>query len=241
MSNHHKTTKTFILTNEITGKEIRFPREKCGLHTAPIEQGERLLIEPQDSFSEGAPSKGAVALLSTVEENKQLYTKRQIAAAEKAKELYQVINYPSMRDFKNMIQLNQIKNCPITIEDVKLYEKIFGPDIYALKGKTVRHKPKVVINDYIEIPRALIQAHQGIILFADNMFIDGVMLLVSLSKHIKLGTSTYLPDKNKNTLLWTLEDIVLHYNKAGFYIKELHADPEFNCVKPDIEKKRNHL
>jgi hypothetical protein len=79
--------------------------------------------------------------------------------------LYQVIGYPSLRDFKHVIQTKQIKNCPVTIEDINISEKIFGPDVYATKGKTTREEPLVVVNDYVEIPRDLIEAHQHVILY----------------------------------------------------------------------------
>ena len=66
-------------------------------------------------------------MVNTVAENMKLYTKRQVARAEEARKLYQVIGYPSLRDFKHVIQTNQIKNCPVTIEDINICEKIFGP------------------------------------------------------------------------------------------------------------------
>jgi hypothetical protein len=37
--------------------------------------------------------------------------------------------------------MNLINNCPITIEDIKIAEDIYGPDIAVLKRKTVRKKP----------------------------------------------------------------------------------------------------
>ena len=178
----------FTLTNLQTGQETFFHMNEVGLHVTPL--------NPQ-----------AVSMLTTVEANKALYTKRQIAGAEKARALYQVIGYPSLRDFLHLLQTNQIKNCPVTVEDVKICQKIYGPDVYALKGKTVRHKPRVVINDYLDIPRELISAHQGIILFADVMFIDGVPTMVTLSKNVRLITITYIPLRDKDTLLWALDDV----------------------------------
>ena len=45
--------------------------------------------------------------------------------------------------------MNAIKNCPITLQDIKIAEQIFGKNINTLKGKTVRNKPIPVIQDYI--------------------------------------------------------------------------------------------
>ena len=158
----------FTMKNLINGNVNVFKKDETGLFTTPMEKD--------------------INMMNTVEENKKLYTKRQVDRAEVARKLYQVIGYPSLRDYKHIIQTNQIKNCPVTIEDINISEKIFGPDVYAIKGKSVRKKPKVVVNDYIEIPRGLIKAHQGIILCADIMFINEVAFLVTMSKHIRFIT-----------------------------------------------------
>ena len=44
--------------------------------------------------------------------------------------------------------MNAITNIPITFDDVKIAEKIYGLDIGALKGKTTPTKPVPVVSDY---------------------------------------------------------------------------------------------
>ena len=199
---NYDRNRGFIMTNNKTGQVTVFKKDQAGLHTAP------LLPEAK------------VSLLNTVEENKSLYTKGQIQRADAARKLYRVIGHPSIRDYKNIIQTNQIKNCPITIEDINICEQIYGPDVATLKGKTVRTKPKPVVRDYVEIPRQLIQAHKGIILFADIMWIDGVPLLITLSKHVKFITIRYIHDRTKETLMEALDATFIKYNQADFVIKE---------------------
>jgi hypothetical protein len=128
--------KGFVMRNKVTGAMTTYTRDEEGLFSASLGP------EPQ-THHEG------VSILTTVESNKQLYTKRQVERAEKARKLYQIIGLPSLRDYKQVIQTNQIKNCPVTIEDIKICEQIFGPDIYAIKDKTTRRTPKVVVNDYV--------------------------------------------------------------------------------------------
>jgi hypothetical protein len=124
--------------------------------------------------------KNQVSLLTTVSENKKLYSKRQMESAEMARKLYQVIGFPCQRDYKHVVQTNQIKNCPVNLEDIKICEKIFGPDIYAMKGKTTRKQPKAVVNDYVEVPKELIDAPKEVVLCLDIMFIDEVPFLVTV-------------------------------------------------------------
>ena len=62
------------------------------------------------------------------------------------------------------IRQNTIKNCPVTVEDIEIGEKIFGPDVSTLKVRTTRKRPKLVVDDFIEIPRELIDNNQELIL-----------------------------------------------------------------------------
>ena len=52
-----------------------------------------------------------------------------------------------------MIMQNIIKNFPVTVEDIEIEYKIFGPDVSTLKWKKTRQSPKVVVDGFIEIPR----------------------------------------------------------------------------------------
>ena len=52
-------------------------------------------------------------------------------------------------NLKMMIRKNIIQNSPVTVEDIEIAEKIFGPDVSTLKVKTTRQRPKVVVNDFI--------------------------------------------------------------------------------------------
>ena len=59
-----------------------------------------------------------------------------------------------------MIRQNIIQNFPVTVEDIEMAEKIFGPDVSTLKVKTTRQRPKVVVDDFIEIPIELVNNNQ---------------------------------------------------------------------------------
>jgi hypothetical protein len=61
-------------------------------------------------------------------------------------------------------------------------------DIYAMKGKTTRSKPMVLVNVYVEVPRELVEAHQQTALCMDLMYIEEVPFLVMVSKYIKYIT-----------------------------------------------------
>ena len=71
-----------------------------------------------------------------------------------------------------MIRRNIIHNFTVTVEDIDIAEKIFGPDVYTLKGITTRHGPKLVVDDSIKITRELVKNIKELIICMDIMIIN---------------------------------------------------------------------
>jgi hypothetical protein len=91
--------KMFVVHRESQGKpNMEFSMHKCGLH----------YYYPRNEKH--------LAFVNTVSENKEGFTKRQIKSAELARTLYKTFSYPSMKYFKWVIQRNQIKDCPVTVQ-----------------------------------------------------------------------------------------------------------------------------
>jgi hypothetical protein len=133
--------------------------------------------------------RGFSSLLETVDENKKFYTKHQFEQAKRARKLLYSLGYPSINDMKAMIQMNTIKNNPVTTEDVDIAEKIFGPDVTTLKGKTTRRAPVPIIEDHIKIPRELITAQYSVTLCLDGMKVNDLSFLTTISKNLMYQTS----------------------------------------------------
>jgi hypothetical protein len=133
-----------------------------------------------------------VQFLETVDENKKFYTKRQFERAKRARELLYSLGYPSINDMKAIIQMNAIKNNPVTTEDVDIAEKIFGPDVATLKGRMTRRAPVPVIEDRIEIPRELITAQYSVTLCLDGMKVNDISFLTTISKNLMYRTARYI-------------------------------------------------
>jgi hypothetical protein len=111
-------------------------------------------------------------LVNTVSGNKEGFMQRQIKGAELARTLYAMLtSYPSSwKDYKWVIQSNQIKDCPVTVQDVDNAFKIWGKNIAALKGKTTRSKPNQVARDFVKVPLALLKLHKEVFLTV-NIFL----------------------------------------------------------------------
>ena len=92
-----------------------------------------------------------------------------------------MLGAPSPKDFKHIAQTNQIANDPVTLEDIKIAESVFGKDIGCLKGKTKLSKPIPVVSDHIEIPKELISKQRDITLCMDTMMVNTLSFLTTVS------------------------------------------------------------
>jgi hypothetical protein len=97
-----------------------------------------------------------------VESNMSLFTKRQIHGANLVHNLKAGLAFPSNADMKWAIQSNLIKDCPLTVKDMGMAIRVWGPSIAMLKGKTVRMTPPVVRQDVIEIPKEIRELHKDV-------------------------------------------------------------------------------
>ncbi len=175
-------------------------------------------------------STGHVTFLNTVQENEALYTKQQVAKAKGVMELYVTVGCPSWRDFEFLIRTNQIKNYPFVQGDVKVAKHIYGDSVTAMKGKMVRKTPPEPRSDLLSIPPELIKAHQGIELCADIFYIEEVPFLLTVSKKLKFMTARVLNSEDQDELGEALDATFRQYNKAGFDIKTLYTDRQFECL-----------
>ena len=120
------------------------------------------------------------SFIVTVEDNMSLFTKRQVASADLARNLQAGLAYPSVPDLKWIVKANMLKDSPVTSQDVDVALKIWGPSVALLKGKTVRCKPPFVMEDVIEVPREIWQLHKRLTLTIDIFFVNGVPYFCNL-------------------------------------------------------------
>jgi hypothetical protein len=208
----------FVVHRESQGKPNReFRIHKCGLH----------YYDPRNEKH--------LAFTNTDSKNKEGFTKRQIKGAELARTLYNTLSYPSMKDFKWVIQSSQIKDCPVTVQDIDVARKICGKNIAALKSKTTRSKSIPVARDYVKVPMDLMKLHKEVLLTTDIFFVDKIPFFLTLSQKIYFTAVNHLTDRTVPLIFKAFKDMYQYYLNRGFHIKTVHADGEFLPLKPLIE------
>jgi hypothetical protein len=169
-----------------------------------------------------------------VHENYNNFSRKQIEGATAARRLMGMIATPSTRDFNALVRLNMLPDCPITPENIKHADSLFGPDLATVRGKTVRRKPTRVVTDYVDIPRTIIDINKNVTLAVDVMFVNSVPFLVSVSRTINLITIEHAPKCSATKLGELIHRIVRVYARAGFTVQMVLMDNEFEKLKDHV-------
>ena len=140
----------FLVTSR-DGKTIRFPVDERGLYVKetvyetngytsedsddeePPDLVPRYPEDESDSDDESEDEAENVEVHATEVEG---FTQREVDQAKKCRKLLHDLLAPSYADLRKVLRMNLLKNCPVSSDDVKLAQKIFGKDVAVLKGKS---------------------------------------------------------------------------------------------------------
>ena len=96
--------------------------------------------------------------------------------AKLARDIQRRIGRPSTQYFIRYVNNKIIVNCPISSQDIKNAEFIWGPDLGSLKGKTVRSTPSSVRIQIYNIPYQIMQQYRDVTLSVDIMKVNNLPL-----------------------------------------------------------------
>ena len=176
-SSHRK----FIVTKP-SGKEFVFHESEGGLHCLDT------------THQQGQQRQGHVFAVNTVKDNKKNFTNNNYLWAIRVRELQVTVGHPSDKDLIKILKTSSLPNCPITPRDELIANKLFGPNVGALKGKTTRRGPPIVDSPVSVDTTSILKYYGKITLCVDLMYVNKVPLLVTLSQNIKFGTMEAVAD-----------------------------------------------
>ena len=223
---------------------VKFARTPEGLYAfRPSDNYKALVAETKNPVTYTQVETGDQYHVTTVQENLTGFTKREADGAKLARKIYRALGCPSIESFKHALRTNLIKNCPVTTQDAINAEKIYGPDVGAIKGKTTRKPPPVARDDHIEIPDE-IKSRDNLTLCMDIMYVWGIPMLTAVDKTIRYRSIEPLEDRTTKALYSSLDEILRVYNKAGHTITSIHCDREFrrmmNPVSDELGVEMNY-
>ena len=193
-------------------------------------------VSKQKNMEPPAPTKneGTNFLVSTVAENRVGYTQRQFENAKRARGFYHKLGCPPMETFKQVIRGNIVGDNPVTIEDANIAERIFGPDVGVLKGRSTRPKPVPVRNDLIDIPPELKIQFGNLSLHFDIMFVNGEGYWSAIASPLRKRFIVHIQNRTKKELYRALDKCLRELNKHGAYVKNVHCDNEFKAIMDEV-------
>jgi hypothetical protein len=176
--------------------------------------------------------------VQTVRGNYEGHTKRDVLQAKESRRAQAMIGDPSKGDFEGMVSGKLIKNCPITTTNITNACNIFGPDLASIQGKTVQWTPAPVVADYVAIPCLLVEQNGIVTMAADVFFVDGMAFLITLSRWIKFIFVEHVPVWTAISLSKHITRVLQVYEHAGFRVRMILMDGEFEKVQdliPHVE------
>ena len=238
LSKEHRITmdtkkENAILVHHPNGHVSKFiPRN--GIYVFEPNENYRKLVKEL----EGVKTSGVQHLVTTVTENKKAFTAKQFERAKMARRIYHMMGAPTIAHLAKLIQTNMIRNNPLTMEDVKLAQAIFGEDVATLKGKSTRKQTPTRRTDYIDIPKEIQAKYGNIELCMDTMEFNKVYFLTFIDTTIRYRKVVGVANKKSNSYYEAIDMTLRLYNSAGFTITKITCDNEYrslvNSIKDDL-------
>jgi hypothetical protein len=170
---------------------------------------------------------------STVSENMQKYSKREVESAGGARELLARMGYPSVDNAIDMIRGSD--NMKVTERDFRVAHDIWGKDVTSMRGKT---KKKATAIADITVRTPVVQKQQ--VLSVDIMFVETVPSLVAVATPLDLvlAVSLKLADMDKaqrtaSAVKEGLDSMVGTMISQGFSVSMIFSDGEGGIVHAD--------
>ena len=162
--------------------------------------------------------------MQTVKQNSELYPPREVIAAKAARRLIETLGFPSSKSTIELI--TSLINNAVSSQDVTRADRIFGPAISALKGKTTQRKAKAVP---INLAEAKIQIEQ--VLEVDIFFVKGIIFLLGVFSPLDLAMVHALKRRTASCIADGLQHFTSLARQRGFNTVLIRSDNEGGIAK----------
>ena len=215
-----------LCVNRFDGSVMKFTEHDSGLYVFDSATHKVLSSERVNAYT----------MVSTVAQQKKMFSRRQIEAADTARELYRKLGRPDEAEFYSILTKNLIRNCPVTPDDARRASHIYGPDVATLKGKMHRMAaaPRAPTFEAIPLPAPISAHHRNVTLCVNFFFVQGIGFLHTISRGMGFRTVSPVGDRSHKTILDEIKTVINLYRSRGLSVCDLHADNEFECIREEI-------
>ena len=208
------------------------------LHTTLAELGLSPELQPQVALDlESETQSDDVSLLGgnveTVISNEKLYTQSEVQAARRVMEWGASMGYISKSNALAMLRGNKVEGADFTALDVERAYDIYGKDLPAVRGKSVRFKRRAI--DKRGRPMGKI-VNADVTMHSDIMFLCGVKFLVAYVTPLMLIMVQWLKTKSIQCVRQAIDSLRGKLTSKGYKVVEVTADGEgaIGAIKEEL-------
>jgi hypothetical protein len=196
----------FIVTDD-QGLKLHFTPTKNGLYALRGHGQDWSFVNTVSAKAMRGPS-SRVSFLNTVSENKDVYTKRELKAASRARTVQNIMMFPSTRQLLDISDRHFLRNNPVQRADIQAAENIYGTNLGALQGKTMTRKGITVDGQITGVPPAIKSKYQSGTLCIDLMFVNKIPFMLTTSRGLHFGTVENLSNRKATTISKALNKVL---------------------------------
>lgn len=163
-----------------------------------------------------------MSLVTTVEDRKHLYTKKELKKAEQAKEFLKNAGFPSESEAIHLVRDGNIENLPVSVQDVKNCFDIYGPPVEMVRGKMTSKKSK---GPTISVDEGIREERKVQTMCSDVMFVNEEAFLVSVASPLEITLSSSITSQRKAKLGEALQAQINLLRSFGFDVNYVQVDP----------------
>jgi hypothetical protein len=178
-----------------------------------------------------------VIAIQTIKDEQSKFSNIDCTQAEGVQKLQEVLACPSDYDLANAVEHNIIGNTPFTRRDVRIAKQVYGPDVAALKGKTVKQQSKMPMEDEAnDVPSYIAKECCDLHLSIDDMHVNGISFLILFYKHIGLIQSDCIRKNNKQRYLdGILAMLRIDQSHHPLRVLTIEADGAFEAIRQELQ------
>ena len=106
------------------------------------------------------------------------------------------------------------------------------PYLEDVRGETTRKKAESVKERKVAIPKAVVERLKYLTMAADVFFIDRIPFLITMSRVLQFITAEFTASRTAPRLAERLKKVLRVYIRAGYLVRYVFMDGEFEKIKP---------